>query len=227
MQPNTVGQPVVLTGYISFHGPGAAIGTLTEDTSPRCPGLSEKFSDIKNSATEFFVSVKHAVNHAVHKFGDWINKVSVTPAEAEKASVVNNAPASAAQIMTECAKEYLPVHLNNLSMALATQVPLTTNELTALSSGPLRGLVTQLQSLTMIDIPGMEDINLKAAALLSAQIGFGSHAAEKFSQLATISSADRVLLYREDTGFDMQFRTRVNAVIEQVTKEIIPELMKK
>ena len=227
MQPNTIGQPVILTGYISFHGPGAAIGTLTEEVSPRCPGLSEKLSDIKNSAAEFFVSVKHTVNHAVHKFGDWINKVSVKSAEAEKAPVINNTPASAAQIMIECAKEYLPVHLRKLSEQLAKDVPLTMNEIMAVSSGPLRGLVTQLQSLTMISAPGMADINLKAAELLSAPIGFGNYAEEKFSQLATISSADRALSYRENTDFDANFKIRINTVIEQVTADIIPELMKK
>lgn len=223
MEPNTV----VLTRYVSFRGSGFAVGPLKDDTSPRCPGLSEKFSGIKNSVTEFFVSVKHAVNHAAHKFGDWVNKVSVKSAEVEKSPVVNSAPVSIEPIRIECAQKCIAVHLSALSLALETPVPLTTDELISVSSGPLRSLVTQLKLLTIISAPGMADINLKAAELLSAPIGFGRYAENAFSQLASISSADRVLLYQKDPDFDMQFRMRVNTVIEQVTEDIIPELMKK
>lgn len=38
MQPTSAGQNVILTGYISYSGPGPALGTLTEDTAARVPG---------------------------------------------------------------------------------------------------------------------------------------------------------------------------------------------
>ncbi|MCW3200738.1 hypothetical protein NWE50_11695 [Morganella morganii] len=54
MQPTSAGQNVILTGYISYSGPGPALGTLTEDTAARVPGLAERFSGICNSVADFF-----------------------------------------------------------------------------------------------------------------------------------------------------------------------------
>lgn len=74
MQPTSAGQNVILTGYISYSGPGPALGTLTEDTAARVPGLAERFSGICNSVADFFMSAKGKVNNSLHQLGDRIKK---------------------------------------------------------------------------------------------------------------------------------------------------------
>lgn len=77
MPINTAGQNVTLTAYASSYVKITGIGAFTDDTSLPYHGLSARLSNVKNSVTHFFVSVKDKVDNAFHQLSGRINTLSV------------------------------------------------------------------------------------------------------------------------------------------------------
>ena len=220
MQPNTVGQNAILTGYASSHVKVAGIGEFTDDTLLPCHGLSAKLSEIKNSATHFFVSVKDKVDNVFHQLSGRINTLSVRQNQSETMVLL------LAQGTLESAQKCLPEHLNILKDVLNKGEPLTVNSLVSLSSGPLRRTITQLSAIQhKIAGPGTRDICLKAAELLSAPIGFGEKASGNVTQLGSISSVDQAKPYLTQKDFESCFKARIEQLIKETEQTIMPKLM--
>lgn len=77
MEPVSTGQNVRLTGYISYQGTDGMIGDLKESASVKQSGLAERFTEIRNSAAEFFTAVKGRINNVFESLGIRINKITI------------------------------------------------------------------------------------------------------------------------------------------------------
>ena len=221
MQINTAGQNATLTGYASSYVKVTGIGEFTDDTSLACHGLSAKLSEIKNSVTHFFVSVKDKVDNAFHQLSGRINTLSVRQDQSETMVLL------LAQGTLESAQKCLPEHLNILKDVLNKGEPSTVNSLVSLSSGPLRSTITQLSAIQhKIAGPGTRNICLKAAELLSAPVGFGEKASDSVTQLGSISSVDQAKSYLAQKDFASCFKARIEQLIKETEQTIMPKLMK-
>lgn len=221
MQINTAGQNAILTGYASSHVKVTGIGEFTDDTSLPCHGLSAKLSNIKNSVTDFFVSVKDKINNAFHQLGGQINSISVRQDQSETMMLL------LAQGTLDSAQKCLPNHLNLLREMLNKGESLTANSLISLSSGSLRSAITQLSAIQhKIAGPGTVELRLKAAELLSAPIGFGGNASDCVTQLGSISSLDQAKPYLAQKDFELCFKARIEQLITETEQIIMPKLMK-
>lgn len=225
MQPTSAGQNVILTGYISYSGPGAALGTLTEDTAARVPGLAERFSGICNSVADFFMSAKGKVNNSLHQLGDRIKNISFRCEKTEIQAETPHPPMqipSFSQILLESAKECLPKHLDTLAGKLENNEPLQPDMLVSISGGSLRGVITQLSSINgKIYEPGSEGIREESGNLLRKEVAQG-----EFSQLGSIADLGKAKEYLARPGFEAIFRESVGQVISEIRGKILPELMK-
>ncbi|WP_413491572.1 hypothetical protein [Morganella psychrotolerans] len=221
MQINTAGQNTILTGYASSHVKVTGIGEFTDDTSLPCHGLSAKLSEIKNSVTHFFVSVKDKVDNAFHQLSGRINTLSVRQDQSETMQLL------LAQETLGSAHNCLSKHVNLLREILSKGESLTANSLVSLSSGSLRSTITQLSAIQhKIAGPGTRDIRLKAAELLSAPVGFGEKAFGNVTQLGSISSVDQAKPYLAQKDFDVCFKAGIEQLIKETEQTILPKLMK-
>lgn len=187
--------------------------------------LSTQLTELKNSTAEFFTAVKNSISSAAGKFGDWVNKLSVRRGQPEIKADMPSQPLKVqtfSQILLASAKECLPKHLEALTIKLSNKEPMQPGRLAEISGGPLRGIITQLSSISSkIQEPGTEGIREMSENLLNGEVN-----RDKFSQLGSIADLARAKEHLAKPGFEAGFRERVAHVVSEIRLNILPVLEK-
>ncbi|HHN8371605.1 TPA: hypothetical protein ACRRXW_000447 [Morganella morganii] len=225
MQPVSTGQNVRLTGYISYQGTDAMIDDLKESASVKQSGLSERFTEIRNSAAEFFTAVKGKINNVFEPLGNLINKIAIRE---DKTQPDAN---QGAQMVLEVAQEKVPVYLDEVREFLDTNTSLDAASLVKFSGGTLRPLVTFLTGMNKLkgaDKPAetfMPGFINKVNSLLSAAAGCGLDPSEPVNQLASISDIKKAQNYLDTKNFEQDFKARMMTLMKDIEKSILPDLL--
>lgn len=238
MNPTPAGQNVILIGYTSS---GVELGTLTEGTAARVPGLAERFNGICNSVADFFISAEGKANNSLHQLGDWVKSIAIRQKEPETV-LLQKSPEDgaiqekrcllAAQETLKAVQAHLPDHLNHLKEALDNKKTLTADSLMALSSGNLRKVITAVSGIgTKLGGSAAQPISKKATELLSEVTDFLYKPPARLtdmtvSDMGTISSANDALRNLETDNFETQFRNKAGKLLTDIEQYILPELMK-
>lgn len=238
MNPTPAGQNVILIGYTS---PGIELGTLTEGTAARAPGLAERFSGICNSVADFFISAKGKANNSLHQLGDWVKSIAIRQKEPETVLLQKSPEASTiqdnlhllvAQGTLKAVQTHLPDNLNDLKAALDNKETLTVDSLMDLSSEKLRKVITAVSGIgTKLGGSAAQPISKKATELLSEVTDFLYKPPARLtdmtvSDMGTISSANDALRNLETDNFETQFRNKAGELLTDIEQHILPELMK-
>lgn len=225
MQPASAGQNVRLTGYISYQGTDAMIGDLKESASVKQSGLSERFTEIRNSAAEFFTAVKGKINNVFEPLGSRINKLAIREEKTQPAANQN------ARMVLKIAQENVPGYLNKAYAFLGKNEPLDVASLKMFSKDILRPLVTFLSGVDKIkgaDKPAekfMAEFTHKVNSMLSAAADCGPRPSEKVNQLASICDDDRAKAYLDSKNFEQDFKARMMILMTDIEGEILPDLL--
>ena len=225
MEPVSTGQNVRLTGYISYQGTDGMIGDLKESASVKQSGLAERFTEIRNSAAEFFTAVKGRINNVFESLGIRINKIAI---RGEKTQPDAN---QGAQTVMKVAQERVPVYLNEVREFLDTNTSLDAASLVAFSGKTLRPLVTILTGMNKIKgadkpaetfMPGfINEVN----KFLSGAAGCGPDPSVHVNQLASISDLKKAQKYLATENFEQDFKARMTTLKTDIEKVILPDLL--
>lgn len=225
MQPTQAGQNIRLTGYISYQGTGGMIGELKESASVKQPGLSERLTEIRNSAAEFFTSVKGKINNVFEPLGNWINKVTIREEKTQPDANQN------ARMVLKIAQENVPGYLDKACAFLDKNEPLDAASLKMFSKDILRPLVTFLSGadkITGADKPAEKFITgliHKVNNVLSAAAGCGPKPSEKVNQLASICDDDKAKAYLATENFEQDFKARMMTLMTEIKGSVLPDLL--
>ncbi|EPB5146459.1 TPA: hypothetical protein RG728_002227 [Morganella morganii subsp. morganii] len=225
MYPISTGQNIRLTGYISYQGTDGMIGDLKESASVKQSGLSERFTEIRNSAAEFFTAVKGKINNVFEPLGNWINKITIREEKTQSDANQN------ARMVLKIAQENVPGYLNKARAFLDKNEPLDTALLKMFSKDILRPLVTFLSGADKIkgaDKPAeifMTEFIHKVNSGLSAAAGCGPNPSEKVNQLASICDDDRAKEYLDTKNFEQDFKARMMTLMTDIEGVILPDLL--
>lgn len=242
MQPVSAGQNVILTGYISYNGPGVALGTLTEDTTARVPGLAERCSSIRNSAAEFFAEAKCSISSAAHKFGDWVKSVFICtdsrssdagkPADNLSPEVMNPQQPSASpaqqKIMLEIYKESLPRHIGVLRNEIEGKTQIGQRELENISAraknkSVMRDITSAMKGLILLK--GLDKLSDNAKKILETKLTFdGLDKGVTFCELGSVDNGRAIWNVADNETFTEQFKPQVEDIFNRIEKDIIPLL---
>lgn len=221
MQPVSTGQNVRLTEYISYQGTDGMIGDLKESASVKQSGLSEQFTEIRNSAAEFFTAVKGKINNVFEPLGDWISKII-----RKEETVVEGA-----QMVLQIAQKNVPIYIDKVYAFLGENKPLDTASLKMFSQDILRPLVTFLSGVDKIkgaDKPAeqfMTEFIRNVNSVLSAAAGCGPKPSEKVNQLASICDDDKAKAYLATENFEQDFKARMMILMTDIEGSILPDLL--
>ncbi len=224
MQSVSTGQNVRLTGYISYQGTDGMIGDLKESASVKQSGLSERLTEIRNSAAEFFTAVKGKINNVFEPLGNWINKITIREEKTQSDANQN------ARMVLKIAQENVPGYLNKARGFLDKNEPLDTASLKMFSKDILRPLVTFLSGVDKIkgaDKPAekfMAEFIHTVNSELSAAADCGPRPYEKVNQLASICDDDRAKAYLDSTNFEQNFKARMMTLVTNIEGSILPDL---
>ena len=225
MQSVSTGQNVRLTGYISYQGTDGMIGDLKESASVKQSGLSERLTEIRNSAAEFFTAVKGKINNVFEPLGNWINKIAIREEKTQSDANQN------ARMVLKIAQENVPGYLNKARGFLDKNEPLDTASLKMFSKDILRPLVTFLSGVDKIkgaDKPAekfMAEFIHTVNSELSAAADCGPRPYEKVNQLASICDDDRAKAYLDSTNFEQNFKARMMTLVTNIEGSILPDLL--
>lgn len=225
MQPVSTGQNVRLTGYISYQGTDSMIGDLKESASVKQSGLSERFTEIRNSTAEFFTVVKGKINNVFEPLGNWINKIAIREEKTQSDANQN------ARMVLKIAQENVPGYLNKAWMFLGKNESLDTASLKMFSKDILRPLVTFLSGVDKIkgaDKPAekfMAEFIHTVNSELSAAADCGPRPSEKVNQLASICDDDRAKEYLDTKNFEQDFKARMMTLMTDIEGSILPDLL--
>ncbi|RUT65956.1 hypothetical protein CKG00_05750 [Morganella morganii] len=225
MQPVSAGQNIRLTGYISYQGTGGAVGELKESESVKQSGLSERFTEIRNSAAEFFTVVKGKINNVFEPLGNWISKITIREEKTQSDANQN------ARMVLKIAQENVPGYLNKACAFLGENKSLDAASLKMFSKDILRPLVTFLSGADKIkgaDKPAEKFITEfihKVNSGLSAAAGCGPKPSEKVNQLASICDDDKAKAYLATENFEQDFKARMMILMTDIEGSILPDLL--
>ncbi|MBT0518531.1 hypothetical protein [Morganella morganii] len=225
MNPTPAGQNVILTGYVSYQSTDSMIGDLQESASVKQPGLFERFTEIRNSAAEFFTAVKGKINNVFEPLGNWINKVTI-PEDKTQPDANQNA-----RMVLKIAQENVPGYLNKARAFLGKNEPLDTVSLKMFSKDILRPLVTFLSGVDKIkgaDKPAekfMAEFTHKVNSMLSAAADCGPNPSEKVNQLASVCDDDKAKAYLATENFEQNFKTRMMMLMTDIEGSVLPDLL--
>lgn len=223
MQPVSTGQNVRLTGYISHQE--IADMKLKEPVSIRSPVLSERLTEIRNSAAGFFTSVKGKINNVFEPLGNWINKITIREEKTQSDAHQN------ARMVLKIAQENVPGYLNKAYAFLGENKSLDAASLKMFSKDILRPLVTFLSGADKIkgaDKPAekfMTEFIHKVNSGLSAAAGCGPNPSEKVNQLASICDDDKAKAYLATENFEQDFKARMMTLMTDIEGSILPDLL--
>ena len=226
MQPTSAGQNVMLTGYISHQE--IADMKLKEPVSIRSPGLSERLTEIRNSAAEFFTAVKGKINNVFEPLGNWINKVTIRE---EKTQSTQSDADQNARMVLKIAQENVPGYLEQARTFLGEDKPLDAASLKMFSKDILRPLVTFLSGADKIkgaDKPAekfMTEFTHKVNSMLSAAADCGPNPSEKVNQLASVCDDDRAKAYLATENFEQNFKTRMMMLMTDIEGSVLRDLL--
>ena len=225
MNPTPAGQKVNLVAYISYQDPERMIGDLKKSASVRQSGLSERFTEIRNSAAEFFTAVKSKINNVFEPLGNLINKIAIREDKTQPDANLG------VQMVLEVAQGKVPVYLDEVREFLDTNTSLDAASLVKFSGGTLRPLVTFLTGMNKLkgaDKPAetfMPGFINKVNSLLSAAAGCGLDPSEPVNQLASISDIKRAQNYLDTKNFEQDFKARMMTLMKDIEKSILPDLL--
>lgn len=220
MEPN-----VRLIKHISYEGTDGIIGELNESASVKQSGLSERFTEIRNSAAEFFTVVKGKINNVFEPLGNWINKITIREEKTQSDAAHN------ARMVLKIAQENVPGYLDKANAFLGENKPLTVTSLKMFSKDILRPLVTFLSGVDKIkgvDKPTeifMTELSHKVHSGLSAAAGCGPKPSEKVNQLASICDDDKAGAYLTTENFEQDFKARMMMLMAYIEEQILSGLM--
>lgn len=225
MEPVSTVQNVRLTGYISYQGTDGMIGDLKESASVKQSGLAERFTEIRNSAAEFFTAVKGKINNVFESLGIRINKIAIREEKTQPDANQN------ARMGLKIAQENVPGYLEQARAFLDEDKPLTVASLKMFSKDILRPLVTFLSGVDKIkgadrpaEKPTTEFIH-NVNSELSAAAGCGPKPSEKVNQLASICDDDKAKAYLATENFEQDFKARMTTLMANIEKVILPDLL--
>ncbi|MET4859801.1 hypothetical protein [Morganella morganii] len=201
------------------------IGDLKESASVKQSGLSERFTEIRNSTAEFFTVVKGKINNVFEPLGNWINKIAIREEKTQSDANQN------ARMVLKIAQENVPGYLNKAWMFLGKNEPLDTASLKMFSKDILRPLVTFLSGVDKIkgaDKPAekfMAEFIHTVNSELSAAADCGPRPSEKVNQLASICDDDRAKEYLDTKNFEQDFKARMMTLMTDIEGSILPDLL--
>lgn len=225
MQPVSTGQNVRLTGYIAYQGTGGMIGDLKESVSVKQSGLSGRFTEIRNSAAEFFTAVKGKIHNVFEPVGNWINKITIPEVRTQSDADQN------VRMVLKIAQENVPGYLEQARAFLGKNESLDAASLKMFSKDILRPLVTFLSGVDKIkgaDKPAekfMTEFIHKVNSGLSAAAGCGPKPSEKVNQLASICDDDKAKAYLATENFEQDFKARMMILMTDIERSVLPDLL--
>lgn len=225
MQPVSTGQNVRLIGYISYQGTEKMIGDLKESASVKQSGLSERLTEIRNSAAEFFTAVKGKINNVFESLGIRINKITIREEKTQSDANQN------ARLVLDIAQKNVPIYLDKINTFMGENKPLTATSLNIFSTYTLRPLVTFMSGVNKVKgidkaaelfIDGL--IN-RVNRVLSGAVGFGLKPDEKVDQLGSICDDGKAAAYLATENFEQNFNARVMELVKDIQELIMADLM--
>lgn len=234
MQPVSTGQNVRLTGYISYQGTDGMIGDLKESASVKQSGLSERFTEIRNSAAEFFTAVKGKINNVFEPLGNRINKIAIREEKTQSDSAQTvQGPAETARMVLDIAQRNVQKKVDDVKAFLGENQPLNTDSLQKFSKDILRTLVTLLSGVDKAKGLGMdkatnvliERLIKNVNSALSGAAGCGPNPDEKIDQLGSICDSDKATNYLNTANFDQNLRSSIMKLVKVIEGPIMTDLM--
>lgn len=234
MYPITAGQNVILIRHVLYQSTDSMIGDLQESASVKQPGLFKRFTEIRNSAAEFFTAVKGKINNVFEPLGNRINKIAIRAEKTQSDSAqTEQGPAEKARMVLDIAQRNVQKKVDDVKAFLGENQSLTTDSLQKFSKDILRTLVTLLSGVDKAKDLGMDKAtnmlikrlikNVNSA--LSGAAGCGPNPDEKIDQLGSICDGDKAADYLNTANFDQNLRSSIMKLVKVIEGPIMTDLM--